>query len=94
MTYLFFLITVVTEPLTTLVNFARHESSTSRATSSSFANGAFLFSALFVVSETCVANKMPFACKAGNSIARELARGAGHRVATRLVAGVRDVTST
>jgi len=94
LSYLFVLLTVVTKPLITLVIFTRHDPSTRRATPLSFTHGYFVHGALLVFSETCVASKMSIACKAGDSLARKCARVAECTVATRLVAGVRDVTST
>ena len=44
--------------------------------------------------ERCLAPKVPVARIAGDSNALERARGARHAVAARLVADVRDVTST
>ena len=47
-----------------------------------------------MVRETCVTSKVPIAFRTGDSKARECTRRASHTVATRLVAGVRDVTCT
>ena len=60
-TYLFVLLTVVTEPIVTLVIFARRDPSKRRATSLSFAHGIFLFSDLLVFREIRVASKVPIA---------------------------------
>ena len=47
-----------------------------------------------MVRETCVTSKVPIPFCAGDSNARECARGTRHAVSTRLVAGVRDVSCT
>ena len=47
-----------------------------------------------MVTRTIVTSKVPIAFRTEDYIARECARGAGHTVATRLVAGVRDNTCT
>ena len=70
-TSFFVLITVVTDPLVTLVISTRHSPSTCRKTSFSFVNGTFLFSSQFVVSETRVTSKVSVAIRTGDSIARE-----------------------
>jgi len=47
-----------------------------------------------VVRKTRMTSKVPTAFHTGASNAREFSRGTGHTVATRLVAGVRDVNCT
>ena len=47
-----------------------------------------------MVRETHVTSKVSIAFRTGYSKAREFARGTGHAIAIRLVAGVRDVTCT
>ena len=58
MTNLFVLLTIVAEPLVTLLISERHDPSTRRATPLSFAHRTFLFSALLVVRETRAASKV------------------------------------
>jgi len=84
------LLTVLTESLFTFVISVRHEPSTCRETTFTFTHGTFLFSAPLMVGDTRAASKMPIAFGAGDSNVRERARRAGHAIATRLVADVRD----
>jgi len=73
---------------------ALHEPSTRRATTLTLTYGTFLFSAPLVVVEKCGASKMPVAFGAAKSNVVELTRRAGHAIATRLFAELRDVDCT
>jgi len=94
-TYLFILITRITIPFITLVISACHEYAKHTATSLALTHALLLVAPLFfpMLVETCIAPKVPVARVAGDSNALERARGAGHAVAARLVADLRDVTS-
>jgi len=94
MSYLFFLLTGVTESFVQFVLFARHEASARLATPLTFAHRFPIRCAQLVVRETRGVSKVPMAVVAGNSNLRECARLTEHVIATRLVADVRDVAFT
>ena len=84
------LLTLLREALVTFVIFVRHNPSTRRATTLTFTYRFFRCGALLVVGETRAASKVPIAVVAAVSNVGECARRAGHAVATRLVAAVRQ----
>ena len=94
-TYLFVLITSFAIPFITFVILACHEYATRTAAMLALAH-ALLVAPLFLpmLDETRLAPKVPVARVTGDSNALERARGARHAVAERLIAAVRDVTST
>jgi len=92
-THIPILLTILTEALVTFVIFVRHDPSTSRATALTFTY-KFFQCALLVFGEIRATSEVPIAVIAGDSNFGERTRRAGHAVATRLVADVRDVPST
>jgi len=90
-TYFLVLLRVLAQSFLTSVLIVCDGQSASRAKSDLFAYISLVNCALFVFIVARVASKAPIAFNKGNSIARENARGASHAVATRLVAGVRNV---
>jgi len=93
-TYFSVLLTFIAESFITLVISVRQGPSTRRTTPLTLTHGFSVQCALLVIVETRVACIVPIAFRTGNSNVGERARKAGHAVATRLVAGVRNVTST
>ena len=94
MSYLFFLLTDVTECFVTFVLFVRHEPSARFATPLTFAHRFPMLFAQLVVRETRGVSKVPMGVVAWVSKHSDCARLTDHAIATRLVADVRDVTFT
>ena len=94
MTDFFVLLTVVAETFITFVIFVRHDTSARRAIPLSFTYSYFLRGALLVVGEKRAASKMPVTFGTGVANMGERTSRAGHAVATRLIAVMRDVTCT
>ena len=94
MSYLFVLLTAVTESFVTFVLFVRHEPSAYFATPLTFTHRFPIHCAQIVVRETRGVFNVPMTVVAWDSILRECARRTDHAIATRLVADVRDVAFT
>jgi len=93
-TYFFVLLTVIAESFIAFVITAIYGPSSCRAKSFSFGNRRFVQCAVLVFVVARTTTEMSITFKRGDLKARKCERRVGHAVATRLVAGVRNVTCT
>ena len=94
MTHVPILLTVSAKYLGTFMSGVRHEQSTRRATSFTFAYGFSLRGYLLMVSETLPTSKMSVASVAGEANVGEYAGRARNAIATRLVTNVCYIAPT